>query len=137
MPVWEGKPAGVKKEDTNGDIKSRSSEVISDVVKETTPDEASGAKTKTRSLRNGRKTKSEERQQVPCLISISGSGQSDLHLGQVWLHLRLTDPTPSPAVAVQSPPSTGPAISPVVGEHIRFLVSVKFEEENVEYDVED
>ncbi|CAA3029508.1 Hypothetical predicted protein, partial [Olea europaea subsp. europaea] len=42
MLVWEGKPAGVKKEDTNGDIKSRSSEVISDVVKETTPDEASG-----------------------------------------------------------------------------------------------
>ncbi|CAA2975806.1 Hypothetical predicted protein [Olea europaea subsp. europaea] len=63
-----------------------------------------GAKTKTWSLRNGRKTKLEERQQVPCPISISGNG-----------------PTPSP----------------VVGEHIRFLVSVKFEEENVEYDVED
>ncbi|CAA2955030.1 YTH domain-containing family 2 [Olea europaea subsp. europaea] len=40
--VWEGKTAEVKKEDTNGDIKSNSAEVISDVVKETTPDEASG-----------------------------------------------------------------------------------------------
>ncbi|CAA3029507.1 Hypothetical predicted protein, partial [Olea europaea subsp. europaea] len=56
-----------------------------------------------------------ERQQVPCPISISGSGQSDLHLGQVRLHLRLINPALSPAVAVQSPPSTGPATSPVVG----------------------
>ncbi|CAI9772524.1 unnamed protein product [Fraxinus pennsylvanica] len=34
MQVWEGKPAEEKiKEDTNGDIKSKTSEVISDVVK--------------------------------------------------------------------------------------------------------
>ncbi|CAI9768674.1 unnamed protein product [Fraxinus pennsylvanica] len=40
--VWEGKPAEEKmKEEANGDIKSKPSEAVSDVVKETRPDETS------------------------------------------------------------------------------------------------